>query len=107
MLVMFFFDIDKGVLDLGEKELNLGMSYVAVSRFKALSALKIIYPTWARFQRIGAQLPSDTKYKVLQARNAEATRMNGLVSATKERHADVWQRCVDWAAEVSDADQPI
>ena len=44
--------------------------------------------------------------KALQARSAEAARIDGLVSATKEKHADLWRRCVDWAAEVSDAQQP-
>ena len=79
------------------------MSYVGVSRFKALAAMKIIYPTWGRFQRIGARLPSDAKHKVLQARSAEATRIDGIVASTKERHSALWQRCVDWAYEVSKA----
>ena len=98
-------DVEEGVLDLGEKELDLGMSYVGVSRFKALAAMKIIHPMWGRFERIGARLPSDAKYKALQARSAEATRIDGIVASTKERHAETWQRCVDWAAEVSSLQQ--
>uniref|UniRef100_A0A7S0L4Z4 Uncharacterized protein n=1 Tax=Coccolithus braarudii TaxID=221442 RepID=A0A7S0L4Z4_9EUKA len=74
-------------------------------RFKALAAMKIIYPTWGRFERIGARLPSHAKHKALQARSAEATRIEGIVASTKERHAELWQRCVDWAAEVSSLQQ--
>jgi hypothetical protein len=45
------------------------------------------------------------KHKALQARSAEATRISGLVASTKERLKEVWQRCVDWAAEVSSLQQ--
>jgi hypothetical protein len=96
-------DVTEGVLDLGEKELDLGMTYVGISRFKALFNFKIFHPTWDRFYRIGAKRPSDAKRAALLARDAEATRVGGLVAATKERHSALWQRCVDWAYEVSNA----
>jgi hypothetical protein len=69
----------------------------------ALSAFRIITPTPARFERIGARLPSDPKQITLKKRDEEAGRIKGLVAATKEQHAELWQRCVDWAAEVSEA----
>lgn len=91
-----------GVLDLGETELELGLSYVGVSRFMSLSSMKIIYPMWGRFERIGARLPSDAKHATLQRRATEAVRIEGIVAATKDRHAVVWERCIVWAAEVAE-----
>ena len=35
-------DIEDGVVDLGDTEVDLGMSYVGVSRFKALSSFKMV-----------------------------------------------------------------
>jgi hypothetical protein len=61
----------------------------------ALSAFRIITPTPARFERIGARLPSDPKQITLKKRDEEAGRIKGLVAATKEQHAELWQRCVD------------
>ena len=96
-------DIEEAVIDLGQTELDLGLSYVGLGRFKALSALKIVMPTWTRFENIGAKRPSDAKYATMQARTAEAQRILGLANATKVRFAAVWQQCVDWAAEVAAA----
>lgn len=98
-------DIEEAVLDLGKTELDLGMSYVGVSRFKALVACKTIFPTQPRFDKIGASKPSDAKYAALVARDAEAKRLLSLVAATKAAHAELWQQCVAWSAEYRAAPQ--
>ena len=76
-------DIEDGVVDLGDTEVDLGMSYVVgVSRFKALSSFKMVWLTWQRFKNIGADVSSKPKFKTMQAREAEAKRIDGLVAAT-------------------------
>ena len=104
-------DIEEAVLDIGKTELDLGMSYVGFSRFKAHAAMKVIRPSWDRFQNIGAKRPSDAKFATLQARNTEASRVSQLVAATKVNHAEIWQQCVQWAATRESAahavDDPI
>ena len=91
-------DIEEAVLDIGDTELDLGMTYVGVSRFKVLAAMKIIYPTWERFEKIGARKPSDAKFTTMQARNAEAKRISALVLQTQEAHAELWQECLQMAS---------
>ena len=73
------------------------MTYVGVSRFKSLTALKTIFPTWSRFENIGSKNVSDGKHATLQARNAEAHRISRLVAATKARFVDLWQQCLGWS----------
>ena len=73
--------------------------------------MKVIRPSWERFQNIGAKRPSDAKFATLQARNTEASRVSQLVAATKVNHAEIWQQCVQWAATPESAahavDDPI
>ena len=51
--------------------------------------MKIITPTWPRFERIGAKAQSDPKFATMQARDAEAQRTTQLVEQTKLSFARV------------------
>ena len=100
-------DIPDAVLDIGPTELDLGMTYVGISRFKALSAMKIVYPTWARFENIGAKSRSNPKRATMLARDSEAQRISGLVASTKELHAVWWSECVDAAESYAEMEQSL
>ena len=93
--------IPEALLDLGPTELDLGLTYTAVGRFKAISSLKTIFPTWSRFENIGSKSASDGKHATMQAREAEAQRISRLAAATKACYDAKWQQCVRWSQQVS------
>ena len=76
-------------------EVDLGLSYVGVSRFMGPAAVRISpFPDRERFSRIGASTPSQPKYRALRLRAQEAMRLRCVAQRTKADHAVIWEECV-------------
>jgi hypothetical protein len=78
--------VGEALLDFGGTEIDLGLSYVGVSRFMGPGAVRISpFPGQERFSRIGASRPSDKKYKALQQRSQEAKRLRRMWASRRRR----------------------